>query len=295
MLTAVRGATTRLRLLESDGNFWDNRCAVTKFLSALFVSATLLSATACQKPTDTGRVQEEALAMVKVHATTIEQLQRRADSALTRGRTLGNGAPGIADAGRRLTEARAQLDQLKGLTSSAPTVISSAAKTGNVEEMNKVIDGLTEKLEDGSAAARADITAVESWLASVEGGRPPASAAAPVTEPHTGTPQGGAGSGAGAQTGGANAPADGTVPPGTSKPTSPGDLAPSGTQPATGAAPTGTAPAKGTAPTGTAPTGTAPAKPATTGTAPAKPAPTGTAPAKPAPAGTAPAKPATGG
>jgi len=141
-----------------------------------------LSLTACQKSTDLGRVQEESLELVKVHVKQLEQLQRRADRLLDRGRAIGSKAgpntQGIADAGRILTEARSNLDQLRGLAGSAPTAIATAAKAGD-EELFKASDEMVEKLEKGAAVVRADLDAVEQWLAVAES-RPAAAAAPPM-------------------------------------------------------------------------------------------------------------------
>jgi len=42
-------------------------------------------------------------------------------------------------------------------------------KAGNDEEMYKLSDELVEKLEDGATLVRADLDAVEQWLAIAEG------------------------------------------------------------------------------------------------------------------------------
>lgn len=131
-------------------------------------------ATGCQKSTDLGRVQEESVALIKVHVNVLDQLQRRADALLQRGRTVGASAgpntPGIGDAGRVLTEARAQLEQLRAQAQTAPASITTAAKSGHEEEILKVVDETVEKLDNGEALVRADLDAVEQWLALAESG-----------------------------------------------------------------------------------------------------------------------------
>jgi hypothetical protein len=161
---------------------------VIKHLVIAVVVAISLSA--CQKSTDLGRVQEESLELVKVHIKALDQLQRRADRLLDRGRAIGSKAgpntQGIADAGRILTEARSNLDQLRAVAGSAPKAVADAAKVGE-EELFKTSDEMVEKLDSGAAAVRADLDAVDQWLAIAENrpapAAPPMPPAAPPTTP----------------------------------------------------------------------------------------------------------------
>jgi len=155
-------------------------------LSSFLALGLALSLAGCQKSADLSRVKEETLELVKVHNKVLEQLQRRSDALLQRGRTLGakgSSSQGIADAGRILTEARAKLDQLRGLAQSAPKSVEEAMKAGNDEEMYKLSDELVEKLEDGATLVRADLDAVEQWLAIAEGRPAPAAPVTPPTPP----------------------------------------------------------------------------------------------------------------
>ena len=162
---------------------------MTKHLSfvSLFVSLAL-AATGCQKSQDLPRMQAEALAVVKGHGHEVDALQRRADTLLARGRSLGNSVAGIGDAGRRLADARGQLEQLRTLGSTAPSVLGAAVKTGEVEQVEKTFDEMVAKLEHGTAAARGDLDAVETWLAYSE--RQPAAAvpAPPAAAPPPAAP-----------------------------------------------------------------------------------------------------------
>ena len=160
---------------------------MTKHLSfaSLFVSLAL-AATGCQKSLDLPRMQAEALAVVKLHGQEVDSLQRRADGLLARGRSLGNAVAGIGDAGRRLADARSQLEQLRNLGSTAQSVLGAAVKTGEVEQVEKTFDEMVDKLEHGTASARGDLDAVETWLAYSE--RQPAAAAPPAAAPTEGTP-----------------------------------------------------------------------------------------------------------
>lgn len=177
-----------------------------RFLSSVLFLA--LAATGCEKSADLGRIQEETLSIVKLHGTDIDRLQRRADALTARGRSLGGEAPGIADAGRLLSEARAGIDQLRALVASAPGSLGNAVKTNNLEDVERASDELLEKLDAGEVRVRANLASVENWLSNIEN-RPAAQApattppaktdetpAAPPTTPPA-APETGAGSAAG--------------------------------------------------------------------------------------------------
>lgn len=174
---------TRRRSLEARGDFSYNRATVIKYLALAVILS--LSVAGCQKSPDLGRVQEESLELVKVHVKVLDQLQRRADALLLRGRTIGArggaGSQGIADAGRILTEARGRLDQLRAATVKAPSSIAAAVKTGSDEELYKASDELVEQLDTGATLIRADLDAVDQWLSIAEGRPAPAAAAMPPT------------------------------------------------------------------------------------------------------------------
>jgi hypothetical protein len=177
----------------------------SKLLSSLFL-VTVLAATGCEKSTDLGRMQEETLSIVKLHATEVEVLQRRADALMARGRNLGGDAPGIADAGRLLSEARAGLDQLRAQLTATSSQLGVSAKDGNVEEVLRVSDEIIEKLDKGEITVKANLAAVDNWLMTAENRTaamtPPPTPAAPqpVDETPAQPPAGtGSGSAAGAQ------------------------------------------------------------------------------------------------
>lgn len=180
--------------------------------SVLFLS---LAAAGCEKSADLGRIQEETLVLVKMHGNEIDRLQRRADALTTRGRSLGGDAPGIADAGRLLSEARAGLDQLRALVASGPGTLGNAVKSNNLDEVERSSDELLEKLEAGQVRVRANLAAVENWLSNVENrpaapATPPPPAKTDETPASPPAPETGAGSAAGS---GSAAPAAPATPP----------------------------------------------------------------------------------
>ena len=143
----------------------------SKLLSSWFLVTVVvasLGASGCEKSADLGRMQEETLGIVKLHATEIEVLQRRADALMARGRNLGGDATGIAEAGRLLSEARAGLDQLRAQLAAAPSTLGNAVKGGEVEEVQRSSDELIEKLDRGEVTVKANLAAVDNWLMNAE-------------------------------------------------------------------------------------------------------------------------------
>lgn len=187
----------------------------SKFLlsSILFLSI----AAGCEKSPDFGRIQEETLTLVRLHATEVETLQRRADALLARGQALGGNAPGISEAGPVLSAARSQLDQLRMEVSTAPTTMANAAKSGELDEVERTSDELLEKIESGTVAVRANLATVDNWLMSVEdrdaaAATPPAPPPAPpapteteVPPPPPGATDAGSGAGSAAAAGSGSA------------------------------------------------------------------------------------------
>jgi hypothetical protein len=158
-------------------------------LPYLLLSLALLIG-GCEKSADLGRMQEETLALIRQHGKEVDLLQRRADALMARGRNLGGDAPGIADAGRLLSEARSGLDQLRAQITTAPTTIGNAAKTNNIDELLRVSDDLVEKVEKSEINVRANLAAVDSWLMSVEN-RPAAAPTTGTAPPAPAAPAGG--------------------------------------------------------------------------------------------------------
>ena len=183
------GVTRRPRCLDAGRQFWDNRPAVTtskRLLSSVLFLA--LAAAGCEKSADLGRIQEETLVLVKLHGSEVDRLLRRADALQARGKNLGGQAPGIADAGRLLSEARAGIDQLRALVAAAPGTLGNAVKSNDLAEVQRASDELLDKLDAGEVRVRANLTAVENWLANVENRPMPPAPPAPKTDEASGQP-----------------------------------------------------------------------------------------------------------
>lgn len=180
---------------------------------ASFVFAVLISSAGCQKSADLGRIQQETLATVKTFNNQLEIEQRRVDALLARGRQVAQ-APGVGDAGKLLTQARASLEQLRGKASSAPQDLAAAAKQSR-EELDKTGDELIAQLDRGLALVKADLDAIDNWVSSSERSSAPTGGQATEQttpgQPSQGNPpaaiQGAAGQNAPAAPGTGNTPA----------------------------------------------------------------------------------------
>lgn len=185
--------------------------------------STLLAAAACGKSSDLPRLQEEASSIVSVYTPRVDALQRRVKELDQRGQALG-GAANDAPAKQLYSQARAKVDQLRGLLQSLPGATQEAAKTNNAEELEKLIDESRERIEKDSTEAIDELDAVESWMWTTEGARATQNAQgepAPTPPPGSGTNTG-TGAQPGTPTGTTGAATDGTSPPPTAAPTPPG-------------------------------------------------------------------------
>lgn len=174
--------------------------STSKLLSSLFL-VTALAVTGCQKSPDLGRMQDETLAIVKMHGAEVEILQRRSEALMARGRNVSD-APGVAEAGRVLSEANTDLKNLRAQLAAAPATLGDAVKKGTVDEVQRASDEVIEKLDRGQIAVKANLAAVEGWVVNAENRTlamvPPPPAPPPVDEtpapPPTPAPGAGAGS-----------------------------------------------------------------------------------------------------
>jgi hypothetical protein len=161
---------------------------VINLRSSLLVLALGFSTAACQKAPDLGKVQAEALLTVKSYTSSLDVLQRRADTNLAKFRAMDQSLPGADEAGRRLGDARGTLEQLRALTNGAAGAYSAAAKAGSLEEVQASIDSTNAKLQTGIAKVTADLTTFENWAAFAQpavamNNTPPAGSPPPGTEP----------------------------------------------------------------------------------------------------------------
>jgi len=178
---AARGVMTRLSCLESVGDFWDNHRAVNKSKLAISLLVLALAGAGCDKPVDLGRMQEETLGILKLHATQAELLQRRADTIATRARNAGGDASILADA------SSSGFPQLRAQLQNASATLATAVKSGDPEQVQHVSDDLLDKLDKQEVEIRANLAAVDNRLGALEARprvmAPPPAPPAPTPEP----------------------------------------------------------------------------------------------------------------
>jgi small-conductance mechanosensitive channel len=135
---------------------------VNKSKLALSLLVLALAGAGCDKPVDLGRMQEETLGILKLHATQAELLQRRADAIATRARNAGGEAGVLADA------STAGFPQLRAQLQNASATLATAVKSGDPEQVQHVSDDLLDKLDKQEVEIRANLAAVDNRLGALE-------------------------------------------------------------------------------------------------------------------------------
>jgi len=181
MPTAAPGATTR-RPFDEPAVLCDNRSVPhpRSVVLATVFAVFALAAAGCEKVNDVPRMQDEALAVAKAYQIRFDELTRRADAI--RLDKLTAPEPRWA-----FGQARTTLDRVRNELQQAPLTVQDKAKTGNPDELLKLIDTMRQRFEGNVVDTASKLSAVESWLALSErpGGLPPAPSPA---EPGTGGP-----------------------------------------------------------------------------------------------------------
>jgi hypothetical protein len=135
----------------------------------LFVLAVL---SACTKQNDAQTLEHEAVAVVKFYTPRLDALDKRVNDIFRRGTTIPANLPGIADVGKRLTEARDTIVQLRGIIgpgrdqkSPVEKQAEAAAKENRIADLEKLIHETETTLDHGITVINDDLDAVESWIA----------------------------------------------------------------------------------------------------------------------------------
>ncbi|HET7503556.1 MAG TPA: hypothetical protein VFK02_21185 [Kofleriaceae bacterium] len=113
---------------------------------------------ACDKGNDVPRLQAEALEIAKGYQARFGELTRRAQ-AIPRERLS------TSDAQWAFGQAISTLDRFRNELQQVPVMAEAGAKSGNPEELEKLIDSMRGRFEAGVIDATAKLSAVESWLA----------------------------------------------------------------------------------------------------------------------------------
>jgi hypothetical protein len=126
----------------------------------------------CGKPNDVSTLREEAVDVAKFYDPQLDGIDKRVQQIFKRGTTIPANLPGIEEVGRRLTEARDTIVQLRGIVHPGPDGKSAvekqadlAAKDHKVEDLEKLVQDTEATLDRGIRVANDDLSAVESWIA----------------------------------------------------------------------------------------------------------------------------------
>jgi hypothetical protein len=127
---------------------------------------------ACGKSNDVSTLHEEAVQTAAYYQPRLDAVDKRVQAIFKRGTTIPANLPGIEEVGKRLTEARDTILQLRGIISKGPDGKSAvekqadlAAKEGKVVDLDKLVQDTEETLDHGLRVINADLDSVESWIA----------------------------------------------------------------------------------------------------------------------------------
>jgi hypothetical protein len=139
--------------------------------------AVLAVLAACGKPNNVKTLHHEASVIAHHYQPELDELDNRVQTIFKRGTTIPANLPGIEDVGKRLTEARDGIVQLRGIVGKGPDGKSAvekqadlAAKERDVEKLTKLIADTERTLHEGTTVIRDDLYSVESWIALYEQG-----------------------------------------------------------------------------------------------------------------------------
>lgn len=142
---------------------------------------------ACGKSNDVSTLHQEAVQTAAYYQPKLDAVDKRVQSIFKRGTTIPANLPGIEEVGRRLTEARDTIIQLRGIIAKGPDGKSAvekqadlAAKDGKVNDLQKLIEDTDETVQRGLTVVNDDLNSVESWIALYDQGINKQEAAAPT-------------------------------------------------------------------------------------------------------------------
>ena len=151
---------------------------------------------ACGKSNDVSTLHQEAVQTAAYYQAKLDGVDRRVNDIFRRGTTIPANLPGIEEVGRRLTEAKDTLIQLRGILAKGPDGKSAvekqadlAAKDRKVEDLEKLIQDTDETAERGLRVITDDLNAVEGWIAIYDQGLAHEVAAAPTPAPTPAQPE----------------------------------------------------------------------------------------------------------
>ncbi len=159
--------------------------------SSLFALLVAVAVSGCEKPNDLPTLRADTAAIGAYYEPVVVALTARGGSIVERGGKLGIQFPGGEQANRAITLAGQQLAELRNLVSQGQDGKSeldkqaeTAIKEGKLDELAKLNDEATEKLEVGTRVITSELNVAENWLGQAEAGK----AAMPATSTPTPAP-----------------------------------------------------------------------------------------------------------
>jgi hypothetical protein len=134
---------------------------------ALAASAGLM---ACDRPDDLPHKRDEVLATARRYDARFEELKHRAEKLTERDRALPPSTPNLAANQHRVGEALTAIEQNRSYLQKVPSDLEGWTKAGNARDLQKLLDALRERMDDGVRSMILDLSEVESWTGLVEQG-----------------------------------------------------------------------------------------------------------------------------
>src|SRR5512147_2314392 len=124
-------------------------------MKRLILLAAILAA--CSKSNDVQTLHQEAVDVASYYQPKLDALDKRVQDIFKRGTTIPANLPGIEEVGKRLTEARDTIVQLRGIVAKGPDGKSAvqkqadlAVKDRKIDDLEKLVDDTEETLERGT-------------------------------------------------------------------------------------------------------------------------------------------------
>lgn len=160
----------------------------------IFLPGIVLLATAtvgaCAKKNDVATLQHEAVTVAKYYAPKLDALDARVQSIFKRGATIPANLPGIDAVGAKLTAARDNLIQLRGIVAPGPDGKSAVEKQAKaaadgrkIDDLEKLLHDTETTLEHGVVMINDDLQSVEGWIALYDSKALAMAPAAPTAPP----------------------------------------------------------------------------------------------------------------
>lgn len=134
------------------------------------LAASIAVLGACGKPNDIQTLHHEAEVTTQYYRPKLDSLDKRVQNIFKRGTTIPANLPGIEEVGKKLTEARDSIVQLRnilGTEKDSPVMkqADQAAKDRKVEDLEKLVFDTEKTMAEGTTVVEDDLYSVESWIA----------------------------------------------------------------------------------------------------------------------------------